>query len=126
MRTHTGDPHARADWERAALAAIRGGLASYLRAHPGSEAEVYREGTHSVFARVVDPAFAGLSKSERADRVWNHLRGAVADEYLTELTSISKVCPGETSNGTDVRFEDHRPFVLDDGAFRVEPQTDGG
>jgi stress-induced morphogen len=49
---------------------IRAALDEYEQANPGAAATLYRQGPATVRIRIVDLAFAGLSKGDRHDRVW--------------------------------------------------------
>ena len=52
---------------------IVGGLRTYEANHPKAKIDLYRQNPVSVRVRIVDPHFAGKSKSERSQEAWKYL-----------------------------------------------------
>jgi stress-induced morphogen len=62
------------------MKAVAKALTTYAAAHPRAEIDIYRQNSVSVRIRVVDPDFAGVSRSDRHDAVWNYLEGLPEDQ----------------------------------------------
>jgi len=71
----------------AVLKQIANALDGYKKAHPAAEIEAYRQNSVSVRVRVLNPAFAGMSRTEREEAVWAALDG-LEDEAVAEISLL--------------------------------------
>ena len=76
------------------LAAIVGELNRYSAAHPRAVVEAYRRGKYLVRVRVTDPGFAGRTREDRYDAVWEYLRH-LDEDVLGDIHMIICVTPEE-------------------------------
>ncbi|MCO6457220.1 MAG: hypothetical protein J5I93_18135 [Pirellulaceae bacterium] len=76
------------------LRAIADALAMYERRHASAKTEVYRQNSASVRARIVDIDFAGISKADRHDTVWEFLKD-LPEEQQAEISVLLLLTPDE-------------------------------
>lgn len=96
-----------ADADLRAVAAV---LDQYLADHPGAEAELYRRGNHLVRVRVVDDRFAGLTRGQRHQAVWDYLL-RVPEEVLSDVSYVVAITPGERDTGSSIEFDHPTPLA---------------
>lgn len=78
------------------LLAIADALANYEAQHPNAKVEVYRQNSASVRVRVVDPEFAGVSKSDRHETVWSFVKN-LTEEQQAEISVLLLLAPEEVT-----------------------------
>jgi len=91
---------------------IAGGLRTYEANHPKAKIDLYRQNPVSVRVRIVDPHFAGKSKSERSQEAWKYLDN-VPDEAHSDISTLILLTPDElTKSFANMDFEDPIPSNL--------------
>jgi stress-induced morphogen len=94
------------------LLAIKKALEVYEKAHPAARIELYRQNSISVRIRVIDPAFAGLEKSERHDKIWDHLV-TLPDEIQGDVSMLVVLTPEEVKRSmANLEFENPSPSLI--------------
>jgi hypothetical protein len=84
----------------------------YKPAHPGAQIDVYRYNSVSVRVRIIDPEFAGLSRTERDTSVWTVL-DTLPDDTAQEISVLLLLTPEEKAGSLMNReFEDPTPSRL--------------
>lgn len=85
---------------------IKNALASFETDHPKAEIDLYRQNTASVRIRIIDPDFAGMSRSERNDYVWNYFDDLTEDAQ-GDISMLVLLTPPEVKKDfANVEFED--------------------
>lgn len=74
---------------------IRGMLSCYTHDHPGALADAYRYNSASVRIKIEDSRFAGLSKGDRHDTVWDDYISHLTSETISDISMLILVTPGE-------------------------------
>jgi len=91
---------------------IAGGLRTYEANHPKAKIDLYRQNPVSVRVRIVDPHFAGKSKSERSQEAWKYLDN-VPDGAHSDISTLILLTPDElTKSFANMDFEDPIPSNL--------------
>lgn len=91
------------------LDAIVSALESYQVDHPDARIATYRQGPFSVRARIVDPCFARMKRSERHDLVWNYLERLSEDEQ-GDVHQLVLLAPDEVEKSLgNFEFENPSP-----------------
>lgn len=94
------------------LACLIDVLRTYEADHPQAQIDLYRQNAVSVRVRIIDPAFAGLSRVERSRKVWRYL-DALPDETQADLSTLLLLTPDETKGSfANFEFEDPVPSGL--------------
>ncbi len=84
-------------------------LEEYEKSHAQAEIEAYRQNSVSVRIRIVNPAFAGKSRTEREEEVWAILN-RLPDDALAEISLLLLLTPAEKKNSlTSTEFDDPIP-----------------
>jgi stress-induced morphogen len=92
---------------------IKTALDAYERDHPGSVASLYRQNSGSVRIRVIDDRFAGMSKPDRDDDVWNYLSRLLPEDTLQEISILVVLPKAElVSSFMNLEFNDPTPSRL--------------
>jgi stress-induced morphogen len=91
---------------------IKAVLSDYERKNPGAEAEVYRQNNASIRIRIFDENFAGLSKGDRHDRVWDFLAAGLDDDTLQEISVLLPLTRSEKQSFMSVEFDDPVPSTF--------------
>lgn len=82
---------------------------TYKVQHPEAEIDIRRYNRYSIRVRVIDPAFRGMSRVDRDDR----LRAALdelSEEIQADLTMLLLLAPEETKTSlVNLEFEDPSP-----------------
>lgn len=87
--------------------ALTEALAAYRREHPDAECEVYRYNPGSVRVRVINPAFAGMSRTRRHRVVWDYLRQKAGEDAMAEVSLLLLLAPDELRDSlANLEFED--------------------
>ncbi len=87
-------------------------LERYAAEHPTAEVEAYRQNQVSVRVRIVDPAFHGLSRSQREDDFWAAF-GELPDDLTAELSVLLLLTPDEAKKSlASIEFDDPTPSKL--------------
>lgn len=79
------------------VAEIREMLGRYRMVHPEAIADAYRYNNASVRIKIQDPRFAGMSKGDRHDDVWDNYVSRLSDETQSDVSMLLLVAPGELS-----------------------------
>jgi len=72
-------------------------LENYQTNYPQAQIDLYRQNSVSVRVRIIDPEFAGLSKLERSQRVWQYLN-QLDEEVQADISTILLLTPDETES----------------------------
>jgi stress-induced morphogen len=87
-------------------------LERYTAKHPSAEVEAYRQNSASVRVRVVDPAFQGMSRTQREEDFW-FLFEDLPDELAAELSVVLLLTPDEAKKSlANIEFDDPTPSKL--------------
>jgi hypothetical protein len=94
------------------LAEFVSALDKYAVDHPNAEISLYRHGKYSIRVRIVDPEFAGQSKSRRHMVAWPYL-ASLPEETLSDLSSLILLTPDEKGTSfANLEFDDPIPSRL--------------
>jgi hypothetical protein len=94
------------------LRAVVGALEQYQHQHPGSGLEAYRHGQFLIRIRVINPAFRGMTKSERHKAVWPYLND-LPEEVVSDVSTLILLTPEELkSSFASFEFDDPIPSRL--------------
>lgn len=103
VRTEKPDSH---------LKKIAKALERYAAKHPSAEVEAYRQNSVSVRVRVVDPAFHGMSRTQREEDFWS-VFDELSDELTSELSVVLLLTPDEARKSiASIEFDDPTPSRL--------------
>ena len=93
------------------LDAFLPGFEAYVAAHPDATVEIYRESPRSIRARITDPGFRDLSRTERFETYKPFIRALrLPDDVYAQLVSCPLVTPAEAAaRGSSLAFDDHKP-----------------
>ena len=87
-------------------------LSGFEEKHPMARIDVYRQDSVSVRVRVIDPDFAGKTKSQRSQEIWNYL-DKLPEELQSDISTILLLTPDEAkASFANVEFEDPVPSKL--------------
>lgn len=87
-------------------------LHAYERDHPEAKIDLYRQNSVSVRVRIVDPSFAGQSRSDRSRVAWKYL-DRLDDEVLGDVSTVLLLAPDELEKSfSNMEFEDPVPSGL--------------
>jgi len=87
-------------------------LQPYAAAHPTAQVDVYRWSPYSVRIRVIDPAFKGLSRPDRHDRLWK-LFETLPDAAVADISMLLPLTPAEAKRSyANMDFENPEPNPL--------------
>src|SRR5436190_7027876 len=87
-------------------------LQKYDKANPNAQIDLYRQNSVSVRIRIVDPAFHGLDKSGRHEKVWRFLE-QLPDEIQSDISMLVLLAPSETKTSfANLEFDDPVPSHL--------------
>jgi stress-induced morphogen len=93
-----------------AVADLRAALDKYESLHPGSEASLYRQNPGSIRVRVIDDRFAGMSRSQRHDELWDFLSHEVGDDVMGEVSVLLEFPRSELARSlANLDYEDPLP-----------------
>ena len=93
------------------LEQIKDCLESYQKNHPDAEISLYRQNSVSIRIRIIDPRFAGMSRADRSDSVWNYFE-SLSDETQSDITMLVLLTPAELSRSmANLEFEDPVPSI---------------
>jgi hypothetical protein len=76
------------------VARILDALAGYGADHPGARIEAYRKSNVSIYARIIDPDFAGISRGDRHEAIWRRIEG-LPEDVQTQLSVLLLLTPAE-------------------------------
>ena len=76
------------------LRQIASALREYDKAHPQAEIEAYRQNSVSVRIRILNPAFAGMSRVQREEEVWAVL-DELPEDAVAEISLLLLLTPEE-------------------------------
>jgi hypothetical protein len=94
------------------LARIADALTDYDNAHPKAQIEAYRQNPVSVRIRVLNPEFAGKSRAEREEEVWNHLN-KLPEDAVADISLLLLLTPQEAKDSlVNLEFDDPTPSRL--------------
>jgi hypothetical protein len=87
-------------------------VAGYASQHPDAKVDVKRYNSASVRVRVIDPDFAGTSRTDRDTQIWAVL-DSLPDDTLAEISLLLLLTPQETRKSMmNVEFENPTPSRL--------------
>lgn len=87
---------------------IKDALNEYEEAHPGAQAELYRQNTASIRVRIIDKQFTKMSKAQRHEMVLTFLAERLNQDTLQELSVLLLLAPTETESSF-MNFEFEHP-----------------
>jgi stress-induced morphogen len=91
---------------------IEQALQTYEEQHPDAQIELYRQNSISVRIRVIDPAFAGLEKSDRHAAVWEHLE-KLPEDVQSDVSMVVLLAPEEAKLSlANLEFEHPSPSLI--------------
>jgi hypothetical protein len=94
------------------LLLIKSVLDEYERQHAAINAVIYRQNSISIRIKVVDPAFAGLEKSDRHARIWNLLE-KLPEDVQSDISMVVLLAPEEErSSLANLEFENPSPSLI--------------
>ncbi|HEX3998407.1 MAG TPA: hypothetical protein VHX65_07655 [Pirellulales bacterium] len=74
--------------------------------------DLYRQDSVSVRLRIIDPDFAGQSKPQRSQCIWNYL-GHLPDDVQADIRTVLLLTPAETKMSlANFEFDDPVPSKL--------------
>src|SRR4051794_652346 len=89
-----------------ALLQLSKALGCYQEAHAHAAIDLFREYPAIVLVRVVDPDFAGMSRGDRLDTIWN-LFEPLPEEVQTQVGFVLLLTPKEKNKSfANMEFED--------------------
>ena len=95
-----------------AIDSIIGALAPFGATRPLARLDIYRQNVVSIRVRIIDPGFAGETKSQRSVRVWHYLEG-LPEEIAGDISTMLLLTPTEVARSfANVEFEDPVPSGL--------------
>ena len=87
-------------------------LGEYDKAHSKARIEVYRQNSVSVRVRILNPEFAGRSRTQREEEVWAVLN-KLPEDVVAEISLLLLLSPEEAKNSfANVEFDDPIPSKL--------------
>lgn len=87
-------------------------LQNYEHDHPEAEIELYRQNPVSVRVRIIDPSFAGMTRTQRSQLVWRYL-DPLSEEEQSDISMLLLLTPQErTASFANVEFDDPVPSIL--------------
>lgn len=91
---------------------IREALHGYETDHPRARIDLYRQNSVSVRVRIIDPEFAGTSKSVRSQQAWKYL-DQVPEDVQSDISLLLLLAPDETKASMgNLEFDDPSPSRL--------------
>jgi len=69
-------------------------LAGYESRHPRADIEAYRQSNVSIRLRVIDPDFAGVSRADRHDLLWDQFE-SLPEEIQSQISVLLPLTPEE-------------------------------
>jgi stress-induced morphogen len=91
----------------AAVGTLKTVLDEYEQQHAGSAAALYRQNSGAIRIRIVDPRFAGRSKSQRHDDVWDFISHRLTEDARQEISVLLMLSPGEDRTSLmNLEFDD--------------------
>jgi hypothetical protein len=76
------------------LLLIKTALQAFEEQHPDARIELYRQNSIAVRIRVIDPSFARVEKSDRHEKVWEHLE-KLPEEVQSDISMVVLLAPDE-------------------------------
>lgn len=94
------------------LSAVKTVLAKYEAAHPYAEIVEYRQNSVSISIRIVDPGFAGMSRTDRHNEVWRIL-DELPEEIQSQISVVLLLTPDEVKTSfASMEFDNPVPSRL--------------
>ena len=91
------------------LRQIANALGEYDKTHSQAQIETYRQNSVSVRIRVLNPEFAGRSRTQREEEIWA-LLNKLPEETLAEISLLLLLTPVEAKNSfANSEFDDPIP-----------------
>ncbi len=85
------------------VALFKRALDHYEKEHPGSAASLYGGGEDMVRIRIIDPAFAPLTKWQRHEALFDYLSSEVGETPIHHLGVLLLLAPHEVKNSETSR-----------------------
>jgi stress-induced morphogen len=83
--------------------------AKYQPSHPNARIDVKRYNSVSVRVRIIDPDFAGRSRTDRDEEIWGILQ-SLPEDYQAEISALLLITPREAKTSLmNQEFEDPTP-----------------
>jgi stress-induced morphogen len=94
------------------VAQVKTVLKKYESQHSAADVAVRRQNSVSIRVRIVDPDFAGVSRTERHEAVWRVL-DELPEKIQSQLTMLLLLTPDEKNSSlANLEFEDPIPSKL--------------
>lgn len=104
--------HWRGDGPDPVAKQILDALELYSQAHPLADVEAYRQNSVSVRVRILNPLFAGKSRAQREDEVWDVL-SKLPEETAAEISQLLLLTSAEAKQSfASFEFDDPIPSRL--------------
>lgn len=95
------------------VTAIKDALDEYEKQHAGARADMYRQNSGAVRVRVIDERFAGLSRADRHNQLWDFLAARAGQDPMEEVSVLLPLTPNELSDSfANFDFENPLPSEL--------------
>ncbi|QDU61742.1 hypothetical protein Pan216_26050 [Planctomycetes bacterium Pan216] len=87
-------------------------LKDYEKKHKDAAVDIYRQNPFSIRVRIVDSGFAGMTKVERSNIVWEYLK-SVTDDDVSDISTLLLLTPEEKETSfANFEFDDPVPSNL--------------
>jgi hypothetical protein len=87
-------------------------LRQYEKRHPDAQIEAYRQNSVSVRIRVLNPEFAGKTRAEREEEVWDVLN-QLPEEAVAEISLLLLLTPSEAKHSfASLEFDEPIPSKI--------------
>lgn len=77
---------------------VKSVLDEYEKQFAGSKASLYRQNPASIRVRIVDDRFAGRSKGERHDEVWDFIALRLDQDEMQDISVLLPLTPAELNS----------------------------
>jgi stress-induced morphogen len=85
---------------------VKDALQPYVDRHNQVEVVIRRQGRYAIRVRIINPAFAGLSRSERHEAIWAYLE-SLPESILSDVSLLLLLTPEEAAQPlADFAFDD--------------------
>lgn len=95
-----------------ALGHVYQALKAYHYLHPEATIHTYRQNAVAIRVRIVDPAFAGISRADRHELVWKYIEG-LPEDVQSQMSLVIPLTPEELDTSlANLEFDNPLPSTL--------------